>query len=89
MVDGKIQQWGDQMVENGDFFDMVNRMITAAGKRTGKGDEFELREMVLLKQNVETQLRNAVHAQIRDGKSWADIGFALGMTRQAAFKRFK
>lgn len=34
------------------------------------------------------QLRAAVREARRQGRTWADIGDALGMTRQAAFKRF-
>lgn len=34
------------------------------------------------------RLVDAVAAARRDGRSWAEIGGLLGMTRQAAFKRF-
>lgn len=33
-------------------------------------------------------LRQAVRRARADGRTWADIGATLGMTRQAAFKRF-
>lgn len=34
------------------------------------------------------RLHDAVHAARGQGRSWAEIGELLGMTRQAAFKRF-
>lgn len=39
-------------------------------------------------QDAEQNLANAVAAERALGKSWADIGRRLGITRQAAFKRF-
>ena len=41
-------------------------------------------ELERAKQN----LRLAVHEARAEGRTWADIGRTLGMTRQAAFKRF-
>lgn len=77
------------MVENDDFFKMVKRMIQAAGKRAGDGDEHDLRLMADLAGVVNDNLKVAVYRQVGDGKSWSDIGFALGISRQAAHKRFK
>lgn len=37
---------------------------------------------------AQQQLRQAVHAARAQGSSWAEIGAALGVSRQAAFKRF-
>jgi hypothetical protein len=37
---------------------------------------------------LDAQLRLAVTMQIEAGKTWQDIGRALGVSRQAAFKRF-
>lgn len=37
---------------------------------------------------AKAQLREAVRQARRDGRTWADIGQTLGMSRQAAFKRF-
>lgn len=46
-----------------------------------------LRALQILK-DAEHNLENAVAAERSMGKSWADIGDRLGVTRQAAFKRF-
>lgn len=39
-------------------------------------------------QAAESELRAAVHAARGAGDTWAAIGVALGITRQAAFQRF-
>ena len=39
-------------------------------------------------EQARAHLRDAVREARRQGRTWADIGDALGMTRQAAFKRF-
>lgn len=75
--------------ENPEFFGMVRRMIRAAGRRAGEGDEHDLKELLLLAGEVETALREAIKAQMTEqNRSWAFIGDALVMTRQAAHKRF-
>jgi hypothetical protein len=37
---------------------------------------------------AELNLRRQVHVARRDGHSWAAIGYALGVTKQAAQQRF-
>ena len=76
------------MVENKSFFEMVRRMIYAAGRRAAAGDEFELLCLEKIKMFCETNMQIAVREQIKQGKSWSDIGNALGVSKQAAHKRF-
>ncbi|WP_191499076.1 hypothetical protein [Mycobacterium simulans] len=50
-----------------------------------------MRRIIAAKEAVETaesELRAAVEAAREAGDTWAAIGVALGITRQAAFQRF-
>lgn len=67
---------------------VARRMIRAAGRHAGAGDEFELAELVALRDELEQAIRGAVHEQRSDGRSWAHIGSALGTTRQSAQERY-
>lgn len=65
-------------------------MIRAAGRRVADADEFELAELVALRDELDRAIADAVAGQ-RTGpaeRSWQSIGDALGMTRQAAHKRY-
>lgn len=48
----------------------------------------EIRAAQRAVQEARRRLEAAVDAARADGRTWADIGKELGMTRQAAFKRF-
>ena len=76
------------MTDNTDFFKMLNRMIKAGGKRAGNADEHDLSDFANLKDSLEHNLYLAVQMQLEQGKSYSDIGQALGISRQAAHKRF-
>lgn len=76
-------------VENGEYIKMLHRMIKAGAKRVGAADEQDLKMFSDLKVFIDEQLKDAVRMQIKEGKSWTDIGAALGISRQAACKRFK
>jgi hypothetical protein len=57
----------------------------------GARDATHLRAIIAAKDAVasaESQLRAAVDAARAAGDTWAAIGVALGITRQAAFQRF-
>lgn len=66
----------------------ARRFIRAAGKRVADADEFELAELVALRQELEAAIVVAVHGQRSYGRSWAYIGAALGMKRQSAQERY-
>ena len=54
-------------------------------------DASHMRAIIAARQaveNAETQLHAAVKAARAAGDTWAAIGVALGITRQAAFQRF-
>ena len=76
------------MVETTDFLKMLSRMIRAAGRRVADADEYELTMLAHLRTAHETAIETAVEGQRAKGRSWAHIGLALGITRQAAFQRY-
>ncbi len=76
------------MVEDAEYFKMLERMLRAGSRRAGQGDEVELKEFAKLRISVDDLLRDSIHNQLKRGKSWTDIGFALGVSRQAAFKKY-
>ncbi len=67
-----------------DFIKAAERFIRAAGERVAEADEFELAELVALREPLEAAIRTAIRGQRRYGRSWAHIGAALGISRQAA-----
>lgn len=75
-------------VETLDYLKMVARMIRAGRNRVANADEHELRAFYKLKQTMDSALEEAINGQLQEGKSWQDIGDALGMSRQGAFRRF-
>jgi len=77
-----------RQVETLDYLKMVERMVRAAAKRVGNGDEAELAVMALLRDQIETAVGDAIQSQLEQGKSWSQIGNALGTTRQGAFRRY-
>jgi hypothetical protein len=77
------------MTENSDYYKMLKRMITSGAKRTANADEVDLHEFWLIKKHMDDMFKAAVQGQNDQGRSWAEIGDALSMSRQAAFKRWK
>jgi hypothetical protein len=75
-------------VETTDFLKMVSRMIRVASVRVGNADELQLAQFAVMQKDMEKALGFAIRCQLDQGKSWADIGKALEISRQAAFKRF-
>lgn len=75
--------------ETADYLDMVGRMIRAAGPRVGRADMDELHQLLRLRDELDQVIDQAVQA-VREngGYSWAAIGEAAGMTRQAAQQRW-
>ncbi len=75
-------------VETPEFLRMVRRMLRAAGRRVAIADEPELAELVQLRGELEQAIVDAIAGQRDGGRSWADIGGALGITRQSAQERY-
>ena len=71
-----------------DVHGAVQRFLRALAVRVGDADEFELGELVALRNDLDDAIVQAIRLQIQQGKSWQSIGDGLGTTRQAAFKRY-
>ena len=76
-------------VETTEYLGMLRRMIRAAGRRVADADELEMAALLELRDELETAVRLAVLGQRATlGRSWAWVGSALGITRQAAQQRY-
>ncbi len=71
-----------------EFVAMVGRMIRAAARRAGNGDEYELAELLDIQNVLNEGIQEAVDLQRAQNKSWADIATATGTSRQAAQMRW-
>ena len=77
------------MTETPEYRAMMVRMLRAYGRRVADADDVDLGDMVGLRDELEAAIADAVRGQReRHGRSWADIGRALGITRQAAQQRY-
>jgi hypothetical protein len=75
-------------VETSSYIQFARRVIRAAGERVGDADDFELAELVTLRDDVETAITRAVAGLRAQGHSWQYIGDALGIRRQSAQERY-
>jgi len=69
---------------------MMTRMIRAWGRRVGEADTYDLAELVAFQREVDEAIGAAIAtARARATPwSWAEIGDALGISRQAAQQRW-
>jgi hypothetical protein len=75
-------------VETLEYVEFARRIIRSAGARCADADEFELAELVSLRDDLEEAIARAVRGQRALGRSWAYIGGALGIKRQSAQERY-
>lgn len=75
--------------ETAEFAEMLGRMVTALGRRVADGDPADLADMLALAARFDAEVASAVR-RMREvhGYSWADVGAAAGVTRQAAQQRW-
>jgi hypothetical protein len=74
-------------VENPQYAEFLRRIIRAMGRRAADDPE-SLRAFVDLSRDLDVAFVAAARACHDTGYSWADIARPLGITRQAALKRF-
>jgi hypothetical protein len=75
--------------ETFEWLEQLSRQIERAlPARLGKADPEHLTYALGLATKLEAAIRAGVIAMNNDGRSWATIGDAAGMTRQAAWERW-
>ena len=78
-----------RVTENDDYAAFLQRVIRAYSRRIASGDIDALTGMTGLSADLDAAIGEAITAlRSRHGYSWADIGRRLGITRQAAQKRW-
>jgi hypothetical protein len=75
--------------ETSDLIKSIRRQLTAVANRIAEGDD-DLPDLDSLKLDVEKAVQAAVLGRRRHwpDESWTEIGRMLGISRQAAQKRF-
>lgn len=71
-----------------EFARFVRRILRAYGRRVHHADPADLAELLAVDAAVQEAISNAVTGLRASGFSWAEIGAATGITRQAAHKRW-
>ena len=79
---------GAREVETSSYIEFARRIIRRAGDRVAEADDWELAELVSLRNDVEDAIRRAVAGQRTQDRSWQYIGDALGIKRQSAQERY-
>lgn len=75
--------------ENDEDAAMMRWMLSNWFRRCAEGDPSDLTELLTASKLLDAGIREAVEGQrARYDTSWADIGFAVGITRQAAQQRW-
>jgi ribosomal protein S20 len=75
-------------VENESYFGMMRRCIKACGRRISEGNVEDIGVAIDLITEFEHVLAEGVAKLNAEGESWARIGDAAGITRQAAQQRW-
>ena len=76
------------VVENDAYAAFAQRILRAYARRIATGDIESLTLMTHLADELDTAIGEAVTGLRAVGYSWAEIGFRLGVTRQAAQQRW-
>lgn len=75
--------------ETMEYAQAMRRMLASWVKRLEDADVEDVAELVAFADHeLPEALRQVVGAMRDDGRSWAEVGRAFGVTRQAAYKRF-
>jgi hypothetical protein len=79
------------VTDTDELVEACRRILGALSRRVGEGDMEDLRRLVMLRVDVERCIIGAVAGLRADPDlpaSWSDIGRALGVGREAAYKRY-
>jgi hypothetical protein len=77
-----------RLVENDEYAAFARRVLRAYSRRVALGDIETLTLMVVLADDLDDDIHQAVKGLREFGYSWAEIGARLGVTRQAAQQRW-
>jgi hypothetical protein len=77
-----------RQVENDEYGAFVRRVLRTCSRRVGDGDVEALALLVDLSEEIDAAMAGAVKGLPAHGYSWAEIGYRLGITRQAAQQRW-
>lgn len=75
-------------VETEAFGAMVRRMLAAYGRRVADGDMSDLAQLAELRESLDGLISTAIAHHVHDGRSWAEVGDAVGMARQHAHRKW-
>lgn len=76
------------MSDQSEFMAFTRRVLRAASRRMAAADPEDLADLVALRADVDEAIDRAARAVHEGGVSWAQIGAAVGITRQAAQQRW-
>ncbi|WP_231583759.1 hypothetical protein [Cellulomonas sp. A375-1] len=71
-----------------EFMAFARRILRAASRRMADADPEDLGDLLALRAAVDEAIDQAVVGLHEQGTSWAAIGAAAGMSKQAAHKRW-
>jgi hypothetical protein len=77
-----------RVVENDEYAAFARRVLRAYSRRIALGDIETLTLLVILADDLDDNIGQAVKGLREFGYSWAEIGSRLGITRQAAQQRW-
>ena len=77
-----------RVVENDEYAAFARRVLRAYSRRIALGDIEALTLLVILADDLDDNISQAVKGLREFGYSWAEIGSRLGITRQAAQQRW-
>ena len=75
-------------VETPEYAAMLKRMIRSYGKRVAEEDYVDLADMLEVRAELEAAIAHAVREQ-QARTSWSTVALGLGVTREAAFQRYR
>lgn len=76
------------MSDHASFFAFARRILRAASARVASADPEDLAELLALRGALDEAIDRAAVAMHEQGRSWTEIGAALGVSRQAARQRW-
>lgn len=87
-VNPRLRTRRRRVVENDEFAAFTRRIVRAYARRVAAGDIDALADMLRLADELDTTIEQAVISLHQIGYTWTEIAARLGVTRQAAFKRW-